>query len=203
MTLKKSTGKSTGKSASRGAKKFAEKFEKLREALHRANETNNGEFDSAFADLAAHLTSSEKECVYFLETCDDEQFRTVLLVLDDVASEFASAEFLQVLKGAQARFPKYDLTSSMDVAAYETAERLAEEFSKTDGSARKSFAKVVEELREKAELGDPEAMFRLALKIYFGTGTKRDYKAAREWAEQAIEAGCEDAALIRDLPSRL
>ena len=190
------------KKTTRGAKKFAEKFEKARLELVEAKERNEEEFDAAFVNLAEHMTSSYKECRYFLQNCTDEQFRVVLLVLDDIADEFAGPEFLRDLKALQTRFPQYDLTSSMDLAAIATAERVHEELVLKDSSFRKGVARALDELRDKVVKGDANAMFKLALCYYFGTGTKVDYDAARKWAKKALENGCEEAAIISDLPRR-
>lgn len=179
----------------RAAKKFEEKFDALRRQFHAAEDS---QIDAIFAEMVECLTSSRKECVNFLRTCVDEQFRAVLLVLDDVALEFADLEFLDVLKETQKRFPKYDLTASMDAAAYAVAEREAEiALRKAGGAAR---AKAIDALYARAEKGEPEAQYHLALRLYFGLDLDQDYDAARRWAQKALDAGYVPASIFRDLP---
>ncbi|MDD3590045.1 MAG: SEL1-like repeat protein [Thermoguttaceae bacterium] len=179
----------------RASKIFEERFEKLRLAFRQAE---GDEIDDVFAAIVSHLTSSEEECKQFMLRCNYTQMRTLLLVLDDVASAFANVGFLQTIKQLQARFPQYDLSGSMDVVAYMIAELAHVEFSKKD--RRVSREKILKELYAKAAAGDPEAQFRLALRCYFGSDGRADYDVARKWAQKAIDQGYAPAAIFRDLP---
>ena len=201
MVAKKSNSRTnasdseSGGKLTRAAKKFADQFDKLRLAFRQAPED---QIDDVLAALVAHLTSSEEECKSFMARCTDEQMRTILLVLDDVAMAFANEGFLQTIKDAQKRFPKYDLSASMDALAYAIAEKAHAALSKKERGANRD--KVLAAIFAKANAGDPEAQFRLALRCYFGVDGKRDYDVARQWAQKAIDQGYVPAAIFRDLP---
>ncbi len=191
----KTSDSESGCKQARAAKKFAEQFDKLRHALRQAEDD---QIDEVFSALVSHLTSSETECKNFLLHCGDEQIRTVLLVLDDAAAVFANQDFLQTIKDVQTRFPQYDLTASMDALAYSIAEKARAAMSKKERGANRE--KVLASIFSKATSGDPEAQYRLALRCYFGVDGKKDYAAAREWAQKAIDQGYVPAAIFRDLP---
>lgn len=85
----------------RASKIFEERFEKLRLAFRQAE---GDEIDDVFAAIVSHLTSSEEECKQFMLRCNYTQMRTLLLVLDDVASAFATWDFCRRLNSCRRGF---------------------------------------------------------------------------------------------------
>lgn len=179
----------------RGALKFAEKFEKLRLAYKSAEDDA---IDDVLADAAALLKSSQSLCEYFLMTCGEDQLRFARVFLDEVADHYASESFLDAIKQAQMRFPKYDLTSAMDAAAYAVVQAEYDAATKKERAADR--ARILAELRAKAKAGDPEAQYLYAVRLYVGIDGTPCFDEACKWAKLAAENGCVKAEIFRDLP---
>lgn len=179
----------------RAARKFEEKFEKLRLLLASAPKDKVGDI---FADLLLLLTDSQEDCSNFLLACDLEQFKTAAPLLDETSRRFADFDFLTTLKKVQFRFPMFNLSTRLDVAALAVAKKALAAITRKDRPG--SVQKIVDVLYEKANANDPEALYALAIRLYFGRGVERDYAAARKLANDALELGYAPAALFRDLP---
>ena len=86
------------------------------------------------------------------------------------------------------------------------AQELVKDLTADDVRAMKSGAKglspleAYREVLAAAESGDADAMFQVALRLYFGNGVARDVEAARAMATKALDSGNLAAAAIRDLP---
>ena len=67
------------------------------------------------------------------------------------------------------------------------------------GQAANEAVDSLEELREKAEAGNPEARYILGAVYYQGKGVPQDYTEAANWLRKSAEQGVADAQLLLGL----
>lgn len=78
--------------------------------------------------------------------------------------------------------------------AGEAAFVISEDYLGGDRLYRQDNEKAVEWLRKAADLGQPEAMYKLGVRYHYGLDMDADSGAAREWLQKSLDAGWKDAA---------
>jgi len=180
----------------KAARKFREKFEKICEKIA---STEGAKQQAERVKLLDLLESDDATCRQFLEGVSRAELHFIKPILLEVATKFAGRRFLRSLKALQERLIDEDLTVAMDAAAVAYAKRLNElGASKRDAPEKRALA--LEDLKRRASEGDGDALFKLALRVYFGTDVEQDYALARKLGEEAVAKGCEYADLLRELP---
>ena len=168
------------------------RFDALSRQLRKAN---LDKIDECYEKLVRFMANQEDETASFLERCSTPQIQTALVVLDLVATVLGTEKFIQALIVASKRFPQFKFQSAIESARHSYA-RAAMTPTPEGKSRREDF----EDLQARAEKGDPEAQFQVALRLYFGRGVNKDEKIAQAYAQRAVENGFAPATLFRDLP---
>ncbi len=180
----------------KASRKFHEKFDKI---CAKIASTEGAKRQAERRKLVELLESDDAQCRQFLEGVSRADLSFIKPILVEVATKFAGRRFLRALKTLQERLIDEDLTVAMDAAALAYAKRL-NDLGASKRDAPEKRAGDLENLKNRASEGDGDALFKLALRVYFGTDVEQDYALARKLGEEAVAKGCEYADLLRELP---
>lgn len=176
------------------AKQFDARFDALSRKLRKVDVEK---IDACYDELADFLASDPAATIAFLGRCDAKRLKVAETVLESVADRVGDDAFVAALVAVQERLSEFefDLTFALDAARIGAARRAT-----TPGAKGQSPQEAYREVLAKADSGDSDAMFQVALRLYFGNGVARDVEAARAMATKALDSGNLAAAAIRDLP---